>query len=109
MMLQLQKIRDALVSIDGLKVYHYWRPRLQAPFCVWEEDGEGDSLQANNHKAEQVITGTIDYFTQVEYDSTVEKIQGALNDLENCGWNLSSVDYENDTNLYHFSWDFQII
>lgn len=109
MMLQLQKIRDALVSIEGLTVYHYWRPRLKAPFCVWAEDGEGDSLQANNHKAEQVITGTIDYFTQIEYDCMAEKIQCALNDLENCGWNLSSVDYESDTNLYHFTWDFQII
>lgn len=109
MMLQLQKIRDCLASIEGLKVYHYWRPRLEAPFCVWAEDGEGDSLHTNNHKAEQVITGTIDYFTLNEYDTNVDNIQNALNELENCGWNLSGVDYEEDTNLIHYTWNFQII
>lgn len=109
MMLQLQKIRDCLVSIEGLNVYHYWHPRLQAPYCIWEEDGEGDSLHTNNHKSEQVITGTIDYFTKTEFDEYVEKIQNALNDLENCGWNLVGVDYEDDTSLIHYSWNFQII
>lgn len=109
MMLQLMKIRDCLTSIEGLDVYHYWRPRLQAPFCVWQEENEGDSLNSDNHKQEQVITGSIDYFTKTEYDSMVDNIQNALNQLENCGWSLDSVDYEEDTNLYHYTWDFQII
>lgn len=109
MMLQLQKIRDCLTSIEGLDVYHYWHPRLQAPYCIWAEDGEGDSLHTNNHKSEQVITGTIDYFTKTEFDVMVENIQNALNDLENCGWELNSVQYEDDTGLYHFEWNFQII
>ena len=92
-----------------MKVYHYWRTKLDAPYCIWQEDGEGLSIWTSNHQAEQVITGTIDYFTRVEFDEYVEKIQNALNDLENCGWNLSSVDFEDETNLIHFTWDFQII
>lgn len=109
MQYQLMKIRDALVSIDGLRVYHYWRTKLEAPYCVWQEDGEGSSLWGSNHQQEQVITGTIDYFTKVEFDENVELIQEALNDLENCGWNLNNVDYEDETNLIHYTWDFQII
>lgn len=97
-----------LTAIDGLKVYHYWHPRLTAPFCIWAEDGEGDSLNANNHKKEQVISGTIDYFTRTEFDEMVDNIQNAINSLENCGWSLNSVQYEDETNLIHYEWVFEI-
>ena len=108
-MSKIEKIQNALVSVEDLKVYHYWRPRLKAPFCVWQEDGEGDSLHTDNHKSEQVISGTIDYFTLKEYDDTVDKIQYALNNLECCGWRLNSVQYEEETNLIHYEWTFEII
>lgn len=105
---KLMKIRNALVTVN-VPVYHYWRTVKNVPYIIWQEDGEGDSIHSDNHKEEQVITGTIDYFTREEYDKNVESIQNALNDLENCGWNLSNVDYEDETNLIHFTWDFQII
>lgn len=109
MNLQLKKIRDALVSIDNLKVYHYWRTNIEPPYCIWQEDGEGDSFWDSNHQSEQVITGTIDYFTLIEFDNTVEKIQTVLNSIENCGWKLNSVSYEEDTNFIHFEWNFEIV
>lgn len=108
MMSELKKIRDALVSIDGLKVYHYWHPNLTAPFCIWAEDSEASALHSSNHKSEQTISGTIDYFTRTEFDVTVELIQEKLNQIENCGWSLTSVQYENETNLIHYEWDFSI-
>lgn len=107
-MSKIKRIRDLLVSIPDLKVYHYWRPRLEAPFCLWQEDGEGDSLHSNNKKSEQVITGSIDYYTKTEYDSMVDNIQEALNNAECVAWNLDSVDYEEETNLIHYSWSFEI-
>lgn len=108
MMLQLKRIRDSLAAIEGLKVYHYWRPRLQAPYLIWAEESEGDSLYTGNHKSEQVITGTIDYYTKTEYDPMVDTIQEKLNEIENLGWTLSSVDYEDETMLIHYSWDWEI-
>lgn len=109
MMLKIKRIRDLLVGIPNLKVYHYWRPRLEAPFCIWAEDSEGDSFHSNNKKSEQVITGTIDYYTRTEYDTMVDNIQAALNDAESVGWSLSSIDYEEDTNLIHYSWTFEVV
>lgn len=109
MMSELYKIRNCLTSIKDLPVYHYWRPKLEPPFCIWQEDGEGNSLNTNNHKTTQVITGAIDYYTLNEYDDNVEKIQEALNNLEHCGWRLNGVDYEDETNLIHYTWSFQII
>ena len=108
MISQLIKIRDALTSIDGLAVYHYWHPRLQAPYCIWAEDGEGDSLWTSNHKKEQIITGTIDYYTKTDFDPMVDTIQEKLNEIENLGWSLASVMYEDETGLIHFSWDWSI-
>lgn len=109
MMSKLNKVKNALTSIEGLKVYHYWHPRLEAPFCIWAEDGEGDSLWSSNHMKEQIITGYVDYFTKEELDPMVDAIQNSLNQVEGLGWNLSAVLYENETNLIHYSWDFQVI
>ena len=109
MIRQLEIIKNALISIEGLKVYHYWHPRLEAPFCIWAEDGEGSSIQANNHKAEQVVSGTIDYFTLDEFDVMIDTIQDKLNETENVGWRLLSVQYEPETNLIHYEWEFDVI
>lgn len=105
----LKKVADALTSISDLRVYHYWRPEMNAPFCVWAEDGESSSLEANNHKREQAIGGAIDYFTKVEYDEQIDKIQHALNGVEGLGWKLNSVQYEEETNLIHYEWRFTVI
>lgn len=105
---KLSKIKDALTSIENLKVYHYWRPRLQAPYLIWAEEGEGDSLWTSNHLQEQVIKGTVDYFTKTELDPVVDEIQEKLNGVEGLGWNLDTVMYEDETNLIHFSWNFEI-
>lgn len=104
----LLKIKEALTSIDGLKVYHYWHTRMEAPFCVWAESAEGDSLWSSNHKKEQVITGTVDYYTKTEFDPIVDEIQNALNSVEVLGWNLDSVLYEDETTLIHYTWSWEI-
>ena len=121
MMLQtkLQKIAEALV--DGLtvtpegsdtgvltcQVYHYWRPNMTAPFVVWAEDGEDISLNADDRKQEQAITGYVDYYTKLEFDERVDAIQAIFYELQGeipFGWRLDSVQYEEDTNLIHFQW-----
>lgn len=105
---KLIKVRDALTSIENLKVYHYWHPRLEAPYCIWAEEGESDSFWSSNHLQEQVIEGSIDYFTKTEFDPIVDQIQEKLNEVENLGWSLESVMYEDETNLIHFSWSFEV-
>lgn len=102
---KLRKIADALTSIPSLgsNVYHYWRFGADAPYCIWQEDGDA-GFQSDNHKGEQAITGTVDYFTLTEYDGNIEAIQIALNNVENLSWAINSVQYEEDTNLIHYEW-----
>ena len=40
---------------------------MEPPFCVWAEDGE-NGFNAGDRKAEQAITGTVDYYTPQEYE-----------------------------------------
>lgn len=109
MISQLTKVRDALTGIQDLDVYHYWRPRLQVPYCVWAEDGEVNRINANNHKLGQTLEGTVDYFTKKEFDPMLEKIQDALNGAEGVAWHLNSTQYEDDTGILHFEWVFRVI
>lgn len=100
---------NALTGITGLSVYHYMRPKLKAPYCVWQEDAEYSSLQDDNHKGEQSISGTVDYFTREEFDDNIDNIQDALNGVENLYWELLSVQFEDETNLIHYEWLFRVL
>lgn len=88
--------------------YHYWRstPKGVKSYIVWAEDEEASALNADNLKQKQGIHGTIDYFTQTEYDPVVDEIQEGLNGLENVSWRLNSVQYEDETTFIHHEWDF---
>jgi len=119
---KLKTIRDALVA--GLTeynegesegtlicdVYHYWRPHMTAPFVVWAEDGEANSLDADDRKQEQVLTGYVDFYTRTEFDTIADKIQTALFGLQSIPfvWRLEAVDYEDDTNLIHYQWTWEV-
>lgn len=104
---KLQKVGKALYDELGDIVYHYWRPVKTGPMCIWQEDGE-QSFRANFREREQGITGTVDYYTPVEYDSAADKIQQALNAV--CSnWSVNSVQYEEETKLIHYEWTFTVI
>ena len=103
---RLKAIGETFAAVTP-NTYHYWRPRLQAPFLVWAEDGD-NGFETDNHKAEQGITGTVDYYTLQEYDPNVDKIQRALNTL-GIPWRLNSVQYEDATNLIHWEWAWEVL
>jgi len=104
-----QILRDALKAIEGLKCYHLFKPAsVKAPYCVWQEDSEGTSRYADNMKAEQVLTLTVDYFTTTEYDTMTDSIQSALNNAQ-VSWTLNSFQYEQETKLLHYEWIVEVI
>lgn len=103
---KLKHIRDILITCSD-KVYHYDAPKGLQKYIVWAEDGEGDPLELDNNKVEQVITGTIDLFTKSEYDELIDTIQEALNQ-NSISFNLISVQYETETEYIHYEWRFEI-
>lgn len=104
---KLKKIRDAMNGVSG-KVYHYKRPKDVKPaWIVWQEDGTADCLRADDKMHEQQIHGTIDLYTLEEYDPLIDEIQEALNGVMG-GWSLQMVDYEDETNLIHYEWEWTL-
>lgn len=103
-------IRDLLLDLKNVDVYHYRKPSQERSkrYIVWAEDGSNQSFSGNNRLTEQQITGTIDLFTQIEYDEMVDSIQEALNTGGHVSWRLESVEYEDDTALIHWAWTFSV-
>lgn len=87
-------------------IVHYWHPVADAPYLIWYERSESDSFEADNRKAEMVLTVNIEYFTRTEYDPMVDSINDFL--TTKGLWRLDGVLYENDTNLIHYSWTVEV-
>lgn len=105
----LKKVQDALYGVTE-NAFHYRRPKSapKSSYIVWTEDGEDGSFNAGNSKREQQIHGTIDYYTLMEFDPLADGIQEALSGLDGAGWRLNSIQYEDETNLIHYEWEFWV-
>lgn len=110
---KLQAAYTVLCAIEDenhntVPCFHYRRTNEPTSrYIVWSEDGEDTSAEFDNRKAEQQIHGTVDYFTQVEFDPVVDSIQEVL-DEDYIGFRLNSVQYEDDTALIHYEWEFWV-
>ena len=103
----LSNVPAALLTVTT-NVGHYEAYNKTDKYIVWAEDGEAASECADNRKQQQVLQGTIDYFTKTEYDPNVGKIQEALDDAE-IAWKLNSVQYEDETKFIHYEWVFEVV
>ena len=102
---KLRYLSEGLGSI-GVTIHHYHRPLNTFPCIVWAEEG-GDELHADNGVGEQAVSGTLDYFTHEEFDPTVDLIQEKLQEM-GLAWGLNSVQYEEDTDLTHWEWVWEV-
>lgn len=109
----LKKIQSALTGIQNLKSFHgFAESSKELPYCVWWENGESSSFEANNHKAEQALDGFVYYYTKTDFDSMVDSIQSALNGVENLSWRYDAVIYgdpsHDDNNVIQHTWSWSI-
>lgn len=102
----LDRIRDALLGVTP-EVYHFHAHKPSPPYIVWAEDGAGAVVVANGRMQNQVITGTVDLFTDDPEDTTLfEGVQAALDGV--CAWRLNSIQYEDETGLTHCEWAWEV-
>jgi len=104
--MSLNAIKNALLTVTD-NVSHYEAHQKTDQYIVWAEDNQADSVWADGKMQEQAIEGTIDYFTKMENDANVQKIQNALNN-GHISWRLNSVQYEKDTRFIHYEWAFSV-
>lgn len=103
---KLRQIGTTLAeALPGI-VFHYKRPRGNFPWVTWQEDG-AEEMPADNAVQEQAMTGTVDYFTLVEYDANIDTLQETLNGLMDA-WRLVAVQFEEATGVIHYTWEWSI-
>lgn len=106
---RLEPVKRALVRAVGSKCYHHFRTGIKPPYVIWAEDN-GIGQQADGHKAEQAIEGTIDLFAKTEYDPLFDAIQRELNlEPSIVYWELNSTQYEEETGLTHYEWVWEVM
>ncbi len=105
-LLNLDEIKNALLEV-GVPVSRYSAVEQPDKYIVWAEDNQAAALWADGKMVSQAVEGTIDYYTKMENDPNVDKIQSELND-GNISWRLNSVQFENDTGFIHYEWVWQI-
>lgn len=88
------------------EVRHSERIKDRDRYIVWQEDGANDLLAGGRH-AEQAVTGRSDLFTKQEFDPWSEALGRAFS-RNGIAWSLVTVDYEEDTGFYHYSWDWEV-
>lgn len=87
--------------------YHYEKPAsASAPYMVWQEGGE-NSFHSDNSKSERALEGICEFFTQTECDPKLDEIEEALEGM-GASWMLTAVQFESESELIHYSWDWSV-
>ncbi|NLD81171.1 MAG: hypothetical protein GX642_08405 [Smithella sp.] len=105
--MNIDTIPAALLTV-GVPVSHYTASKQPDKYIVWAEDGQADSLWSDGRMQEQVVQGTIDYFTKTENDPKVAVIPNALIDAD-ISFRLNSVQFEDETKYIHYEWIFEVV
>lgn len=101
----LAPLKAALLTVTD-KVYHYEGLKDDDRYIVWAEDAD-NSVNGDNKIIGQAIQGTVDYFTSLEYDENVDKIQNAMNDA-GVAFYLSTQLYDDETKKMQYQWVFEV-
>lgn len=103
---KLRSFQSEFTALEA-SIFHYYRTNKTLPYIIWAESGEESSAHTDNRKSEQSISGDLDLFTKKEFDPLVDQIQDVF-DRIGAAWRLDSVTYEEDTNLIHYRWEWEI-
>lgn len=83
-----------------------WDHSPAAPYGVVSIEGPGDSVAADDQIVHQAIRGSIDLYVKSPATTLMTTVQDAINGL--VAWRLNSVQHEEDTNLIHYEWIYEM-
>lgn len=92
-----RQVTDAVSHSKRLKSERYF---------VWQEDGANDFIVGGHH-VERAVTGTTDLFTKQEFDPWADEIGEAFSSF-GIAWSLRDIQFEEDTEFYHHTWDWEV-
>ena len=83
-----------------------WDHRPVPPYGVVSIEGPGDIVAGDDQIIHQALRGSIDLYVGSPDLTWMTTVQGAINGL--VAWSLNSVQREEDTNLIHYEWIFEM-
>lgn len=101
---------QAFKAVHGVDVYHYTAPPTkEAPYAIWQEEAD-NGFYTDFKKSERSLSGILDYYTLNDglIDSNLDTLEQAMQDM-GASWELTAVQFEESTNLVHFSWDWSVV
>lgn len=112
--MSLLTLRDALVG-TGIPTYHFTASGEDTKYIVWLEEGERSyfrtadthTMWADDHAAQQAISGVINYVTNEEYDKNVDLLQRVYCDI-GLSYSLSRVEYNEQVKRILYQWTFEM-
>lgn len=75
-------------------------------YFVWQEDGSND-FESDDRYSERAVTGVTDLYSKQEFDPWADALGDAF-DEEGISWELITVEFEEETEFYHWSWDWEV-
>lgn len=102
----VEKLLAALFSVAGEENVSHAGRMKSTRYLVWEEE-QGRDWTGDNRHGEQAVSGYLDMYTDVELDPWMEEIGEALDDAEIL-WEWTGTTWEENTGLWHHSWDWTI-
>lgn len=105
--MRLEQVSEVFLSVLPNATFHYMAHAKLDKYIVWAEDGDADNQSMDNKVVLRTLQGTTDYYTKTEYDPVVNQIETAMNKAE-MGWQLSSIQYEEETGYIHYEWIWEV-
>lgn len=100
----LDDLKNLLLTVTP-NTYHYAAFEKPDQYIVWAEYG-ANPLSADSRYPEKAFKLQVDYFTKMEFDPNVAKIEAVL-DTDEISYDCL-VDYEDDTGYIHHIWDCEV-
>lgn len=104
-----EELKNALMSLAIPVAEYAWDTRPESDYIAITLDGDGETLWADDKMVYQAPSGTIHLFSKSNDRSKMLLIQDTLNNFEGCSWSLYDISYEQDTQLMHWQFAFDLL
>ena len=106
-MSEYDTLKAALAALDIPFAEDAWTQRPGPPYGVYALENAANAIWADGCMSEQALSGSIDVFA---LEDTLELRHTIERTLNACGisWAFNSHQYEDDTQLHHLEWVFEV-
>ena len=104
-----EEFKNALMSLAIPVAEYAWDSRPDDDYMVISLDGEGQTVWADDKMVHQAPSGSIDLYSKSNDRSKMLAVQDVLNNFEGCSWYLNNIMYEQDTQLLHWEFVFDLV